>query len=323
MQPFFFQPLLKSTLWGGQEIIRLKQIKTDAENVGESWELSGVAGAATHVSEGKDKGLTICDLIDRYGAELVGQKNFSRFGNKFPLLVKFISAAQDLSIQVHPNDEIAHKMGHPYGKSEMWFIVGAPEETQLYMGFDHPLTPELYEKALLDGNFLDLLHTQPSAAGDCFFIPAGRIHSIGAGNLLIEIQQASDDTFRVYDFDRIGKDGKKRELHTEQAKMALNFNDCRPDPVAYDQAWNKRVPLVRCSAFSTRLGRLNQPFHAGYSDLDSFVVLVAYEGAAVCTDNFGNRFTLQAGASVLLPATTQYLEIEPKASFAFMEAFVE
>ena len=119
MQPFFFQPLLKSTLWGGQEIIRLKQIKTDAENVGESWELSGVAGAATHVSEGKDKGLTICDLIDRYGAELVGKKNFSRFGNKFPLLVKFITAAQDLSIQVNPNDEIAHKMGHPYGKSEM------------------------------------------------------------------------------------------------------------------------------------------------------------------------------------------------------------
>lgn len=322
MKPFFFQPIYKTTIWGGQEIIRLKNIANAPENIGESWEISGVPGNETPVCEGPNSGQTLSQLIDAYGADFVGKKNLERYGNTFPLLIKFISAAQDLSIQVHPDDEMAQRMGHPYGKTEMWYILGGGAESSLYAGFKQQISPDDYERRLADGTFLSTLQQHPTAAGDCFFIPAGRIHSIGANNFLVEIQQSSNDTFRVFDFDRTDAQGNKRELHVAQAKEALNFADLDAHKQTYEEKKNARLVLVESDAFTTSAYHLDKPFTADYNAIDSFVILIAFKGSATCKDNEGNTFTLQAGQSVLLPATTKSLSIKPDGQFSCIETCI-
>lgn len=322
MKPFFFEPIYKTTIWGGQEIIRLKHIDQAPENIGESWEISGVPGNETPVVDGLDSGLTLTALIEKYGADFVGRKNLERYGTTFPLLIKFISAAQDLSIQVHPDDQMAQRMGHPYGKTEMWYILSGGPGSTLYAGFKEQITPDDYERRLADGTFLATLQQHTTAAGDCFFIPAGRIHSIGADNFLVEIQQSSNDTFRVYDFDRTDAQGNRRELHVEQAREALDFADLDARKQTYEPAMNRRVTLVESSAFTTSSYTLDQPLCADYKDIDSFVILIAHEGRARCTDHEGNAFFLSAGESVLLPATTESLTIEPEGRFACIETCI-
>ncbi|MBR1889989.1 MAG: class I mannose-6-phosphate isomerase [Alloprevotella sp.] len=322
MKPFFFQPIYKTTLWGGQEIIRLKNIENAPENIGESWEISGVPGNETPVVGGADSGQTLSTLIEKYGADFVGRKNLERYGTTFPLLIKFISAAQDLSIQVHPDDEMAQRMGHPYGKTEMWYILSGGADSSLYAGFQEHISPDDYERRLNEGTFLNTLQKHQTGAGDCFFIPAGRIHSIGANNFLVEIQQSSNDTFRVYDFDRTDAQGNKRQLHVEQAKEALDFGDLDAHKQNYIPKANERVVLVESSAFTTSSYQLNQTFTTDYKNIDSFVILIAHKGSARCVDNEGNSFLLNAGESVLLPATTESLTFEPKGEFACIETCI-
>ncbi len=323
MQPLKFSNLLKTTIWAGDGVARLKNLPDPTRAIGESWEISCLSGDETPVLDGKHKGETLTALIGRYGAELVGRENFRRYGTTFPLLVKFISAASDLSIQVHPDDAMAHRMGHPYGKTEMWYIVDAAPGAFVISSFSHDFSAEAYTAALGDGMLLHHLNRLPTQRGDCFFIPSGRIHSIGAGNLLIEIQQSSNDTFRVYDFDRVDKNGHKRELHVEQAREALDYKASADSRTSYEAQPGRPVTLVSCPQFTTRLWQLTEACEVDYAAIDSFVIYIAYEGKARLTDGEGTELTLQAGESVLFPATNTSVRIVPETDrFECMETYV-
>ena len=224
MQPIRFEPLLKSTIWGGDKIIPFKQLHTDQKQVGESWEISGVEGSETVVAEGPYQGMSLNQLVATLKEKLVGKDNYERFGNEFPLLIKFIDARQDLSIQVHPTDEIAHRQGKPRGKTEMWYIMDCDPGAKLYCGLKQHITREDYEKMVEDDTICDALAKYEVSEGDVFFLPAGRIHAIGAGCFLAEIQQTSDVTYRIYDFKRRDKDGNYRQLHTREAAESINYH---------------------------------------------------------------------------------------------------
>lgn len=321
MKALQFNALLKTTIWGGEEVTALKKLENAPEQVGESWEISGVPGNETVVANGEFKGETLEKLIERFGAELVGKRNIERYGTTFPLLIKFISAAQDLSIQVHPDDAMAQRMGHPYGKTEMWYIVHTQPGASLCSGFNADFSADGYTKSLADGTLMNHLSRHETRPGDCFFIPAGRIHSIGAGNFLVEIQQSSNDTFRVYDFDRTDAEGHKRELHVAQAREALDYKAYPEYRTQYEPHPNDCTPLVDCPQFTTRLYELTAPLKADYTDIDSFVILIAFEGAATLRYAEG-ELTLRAGESVLFPATTEGVEIVPEAGgFKALETF--
>lgn len=322
MQPLKFRYLLKPTIWGGYGIAGLKNLP-GSRPIGESWEISGLPGNETPVLEGKHEGETLPTLIGQYGARLVGERCLREHGTDFPLLVKFISAGSDLSIQVHPDDAMARRIGRSCGKTEMWYIVDSQPEASIISGFNRSFSAEAVTAALENGDLIRHLNRTPTRRGDCFFIPAGRIHSISAGNLLIEIQQSSNDTFRIYDFDRTDKDGNKRELHVEQAREALDYTACADCRTAYETTTGHAVPLVSCPQFTTRLIRLTDRWTADYAAIDSFVIYIAYEGEARITDSQGCQLTLRAGESVLFPAENERLHIEPATPrFECVETFI-
>lgn len=225
MYPLKFEPILKQTLWGGDKIIPFKHLNDTLANVGESWEVSAVEGSESIVANGADKGLTLPDMVRKYKEDLVGEANYARFGNKFPLLIKFIDAKLDLSIQVHPGDELAKKRHNSFGKNEMWYVIAADQGAKLISGFAEQITPKEYKERVYNGTFADVLQTCAIKPGDVFYVPAGRVHGIGAGAFVAEIQQTSDITYRIFDYNRKDKDGKSRELHTSQAIDAINFAD--------------------------------------------------------------------------------------------------
>ena len=214
MGPFKFKSLLKQTLWGGQRIAALKNMDCNLENVGESWEISGVTNHETVVDGGPYQGKKLNELMEELKERLVGKDNYKRFGNEFPLLIKFIDAAQPLSIQVHPNDEVAHKLGEKHGKTEMWYMMKSDPDASLLIGLKQKITPEQYKAMVENDTIVDVIDHYNVKEGDCFFLPAGRIHSIGKGCFLAEIQQTSDVTYRIYDFKRRDKSGNYRQLHT-------------------------------------------------------------------------------------------------------------
>ncbi len=324
MKALKFKALLKPTIWAGTEVARIKQHPDATARIGESWEISGVTGDETPVIDGELAGETLSRLTERYGAALVGEENFRRYGTSFPLLIKFISADQDLSIQVHPDDAMAQRMGHPYGKTEMWYIVGTAPGATLCTGFNADFSAEGYTQSLADGTLTSHLNRCDTKPGDCFFIPAGRIHSICAGNFLVEIQQSSNDTFRVYDFDRTDAQGRKRELHVEQAREALDYAACPDFRTNYEDKENEAVMLVDCPQFTTRHFRLSRPVTEKHEGLDSFAILIAYEGEAEIVDAEGNITPLRAGESVLYPACNLWTEIRPKSGtqFCCLETYV-
>ncbi len=324
MKALKFTPLLKSTIWAGRDVAQIKQCADSNALIGESWEISGVPGDETLVCEGEHKGLSLAQLIEQHGAEIVGAENLRRYGTSFPLLIKFISADQDLSIQVHPDDAMAQRMGHPYGKTEMWYIAKTHPGATLCTGFNAEFSAEGYTQSLADGTLTSHLNRCETQPGDCFFIPAGRIHSICAGNFLVEIQQSSNDTFRVYDFDRTDSNGNKRELHVEQAREALDYAACPDFRTQYAARENEAVMLVDCPQFTTRLFQLTQPVAEQHEGIDSFAILIAYEGEAEIIDGEGNATTLRAGESVLYPACNLWTEIRPKgdAKFCCLETYV-
>lgn len=227
MYPLKFEPILKQTLWGGDKIIAFKHLNETLSGVGESWEVSAVENNESVVANGPDKGLTLSEMVGKYRQELVGEANYSRFGTKFPLLIKFIDAKLDLSIQVHPGDELARKRHNSFGKNEMWYVVSADKGAKLISGFSEQITPKEYKERVYDGTFAEVLQTCDVKAGDVFYVPAGRVHGIGAGAFVAEIQQTSDITYRIYDYNRKDKEGKLRELHTTQALRPSTIPMCR------------------------------------------------------------------------------------------------
>lgn len=320
MKPIKFQPLLKSTLWGGDKIIPFKHLDIKQENVGESWEISGVKDNETIVADGPDKGLSLNQLVDKYKDNLVGEENYKKFGNEFPLLIKFIDARQQLSIQVHPDDETAHKQGKDRGKTEMWYIMDSDKEATLRSGLAKIITPEQYKEMVANDTITDAIAEYGVKEGDCFFLPAGRIHSIGAGCFLAEIQQTSDVTYRIYDFKRKDKDGNYRQLHTKEAAESINYHVESDYRTHYVPKKNEGVTLVNCPFFTTAVYDLDEPMTLDYSELDSFVILICTKGEGTIDDNEGNEITLQAGESVLIPATTQQLKV--RGTIKFLETYV-
>lgn len=322
MYPLKFEPILKSTLWGGEKIIPYKQIASDQKQVGESWELSGVKGNESVVANGPDAGKTLPELIAAYGERLLGKANYARFGEEFPLLIKFIDARQDLSIQVHPNDELAWERHRSKGKTEMWYVVDADPGARLRSGFAKQVTPAEYEASVEDNTITDILREYEVRPGDLFFLPAGRVHSIGAGSFIAEIQQTSDITYRIYDFNRRGADGKTRELHTEQAKGAIDYTVLPDYRTHYEKAQNRRVELVSCPYFTTSLYELTEETTLDYAALDSFVVAICVEGAGTLTDNEGNTISMHQGETVLLPATAERLAVRPEGSMKLLTSWI-
>ena len=311
-----FQPILKSTIWGGEKIVPYKHIASDQKQVGESWELSGVKGSESVVAGGPEAGTTLPGLIARHGAALLGKANAERFGQEFPLLIKFIDARQDLSIQVHPNDALAWERHKSKGKTEMWYVVDADEGARLRSGFAKQVTPAQYEASVEDNTITDLL-------ADLFFLPAGRVHSIGAGAFIAEIQQTSDITYRIYDFNRKDANGNTRELHTELAKDAIDYT-VRPDyRTHYQKAQDREVELVSCPYFTTSLYDLTEALTIDYSALDSFVVVICVEGKGTICDDSGNEMPIHQGETVLLPATVKSLRAVPGGSLKMLTSYIK
>ena len=310
MKPLKFKALLKQTIWGGDKIIPFKHLDDHLENVGESWEISGVPGNETVVADGEYAGKKLNELVIEQKDKLVGKANYERFGDEFPLLIKFIDARLDLSIQVHPTDEIAKRQGKERGKTEMWYIMDSDKDAKLYSGLKMQITPEQYKAMVEDDTITDALAQYEVKEDDCFFLPAGRIHAIGTGCFLAEIQQTSDVTYRIYDFKRKDKDGNYRQLHTKEAAECINYTVEDDYRTHYEHKKNEGVTLVECPYFTTAVYDLDEPMTLDYSELDSFVILIGLKGEGTITDNEGNTVTISAGESILVPATTDTLKVE-------------
>lgn len=322
MYPLKFEPILKQTLWGGDKIISFKQLNDTRTEVGESWEISAVEGSESIVAEGPDKGMTLTEVLSKYREELLGEANYARFGVKFPLLVKFVDARQDLSIQVHPSDELAKKRHNSMGKTEMWYVIGADKGAKLRSGFSEQITPKEYKDRVYNNTITEVLQEYDIQPGDVFFLPAGRVHSIGAGAFIAEIQQTSDVTYRIYDFDRKDSKGNARELHTDLAREAINFEVLDDYRTQYDVVENEPIELVACPYFTTSLYDMTEEITCDYSELDSFVIFVCVEGSCTLYDNEKNEVSFKAGETVLMPASIQEVTIVPNGKVKLLETYV-
>lgn len=311
MKMYKFKPILKQTLWGGDKIAAIKHLKDAPRNIGESWEVSGVEGNVSVVAEGENIGMSLTQLIEKQQANLLGEANYQRFGTDFPLLIKFIDAKQNLSIQVHPTDEQARAVGKPYGKTEMWVIMeGSSPTASLRVGLNKSITSDEYKQMVADSTICDAITHYPVSKDDCFFLPAGRIHSIGAGCLLLEIQQTSDVTYRIFDFDRRDADGNLRQLHTDEAAACIDYHVEDDYQTHYQQQKNELTPLVSCPYFTTEMLDMHGVQRIDLSSLDSFQLVMCVRGCGFVTDNEGFSLQMHAGETILVAANAQWIELE-------------
>jgi mannose-6-phosphate isomerase len=280
LYPLKFKPIILDKMWGGSKLKSILHKPTESEKAGESWEISGVNGHLSVVKEGFLAGNNLEELIEVYMGDLVGDIVFERFGTEFPLLIKFIDANDYLSIQVHPDDELAMKRHNSFGKTEMWYIMQAEKNSELMVGFNRKVSKDIYLKHLNEKKLTAILNSEPVTAGDVFFLPAGRVHAIGSGILLAEIQQTSDVTYRIYDFDRLDSTGNPRELHTDLALDAIDYNFYESYKTPYAEIPDSPVPVISCRYFTTNMLKLTKPCTRDNSWLDSFVIYICLEGNA-------------------------------------------
>ena len=319
LYPLKFNTIFKEKLWGGQKIKTiLGKDFGNMDNCGETWELSGISGDVSVISNGEFANTDLKSLLEEYRDELVGAKVYSLFKNEFPLLIKFIDAAQDLSIQVHPDDELAKKRHDCNGKSEMWYILQADNGSTLIDGFSKDSNKEEYTDALKNGQLIALLNTEKVTTGDVFYLPAGRVHTIGKGLLLAEIQQTSDITYRIYDFDRVDKNGNKRELHTDLALDAIDYKI--PDEVKsrYENTPNQTNNIVSTPYFTTNKLVADQKMTINRNDIDCFKIYIGVGGSGKVA---GETITL--GEVLLVPAMMKAYDIEPEGELHLLETYVE
>jgi mannose-6-phosphate isomerase len=322
LYPLKFKTIFKDKIWGGQKIHTvLNKDFSNLPNCGETWEISGVPGNISVASEGTLEGKDLQSLLREYKGKLVGEKVYKKFGDEFPLLVKFIDANDDLSVQVHPDDELAAKRHNSFGKTEMWYVFQADENATLNAGFNRPLTKEQYLEYFDKGQLMDILNIEKVNADDVFFLPAGRVHYIGKGCLLAEIQQTSDVTYRMYDFDRTDDHGNKRELHTEESLDAIDFTYHDQYRTSYDNKLNDIVKLVSCEYFTTNKLHYNQVVERDHSNLDSFVIYVCMDGS-MTMEYDGGTTVVQKGDAVLVPASIKKLTMRPEGEFKLLESFI-
>ena len=323
LYPLKFKTIFKDKIWGGQKIkTYLHKDFGNLPNCGETWEISGVKSDVSVVANGDLEGKSLAELLEEYKGELVGDNVYERFGNTFPLLVKFIDANEDLSIQVHPDDELAKKRHNSFGKTEMWYVIEADPGSTLIAGFNKELTQQEYLDKFNSGHLTDVLNKEDVKAGDVFFLPAGRVHTIGKGLLIAEIQQTSDITYRIYDFDRVDDKGNKRELHTEEALAAIDYKHYPEYKTSYKPAKDRPVELASCPYFTTNLLDYTTGISKDYSSLDSFVIYVCVDGALTIKYE-GDDYPVKMGECILLPKSVDKVELETVAGFKILESYIE
>ena len=319
LYPLKFYPILKEKIWGGTKLKTFLNKESNEPNVGESWEISDVDSDTSVVSNGELKGTTLKQLLSTYQEDLIGNKNFEQFGEKFPLLIKFIDAKKDLSIQLHPNDELAAKRHNSFGKTEMWYVMQADDDANLIVGFNQKVTPELYLKHLEDKTLTKILNFDQVKEGDTYFIEVGRVHAIGAGVMLAEIQQTSDITYRVYDWDRTDDEGNERELHNELAIDAIDFNMKDDFRVSYLKQENEPNNMVSCPYFTTNFLHLTKSIQI-HNTHDSFIIYICVDGEAIFNYEDVSEQIVK-GETILIPAAFKQFEI--KANYAkLLEVYV-
>ena len=317
--PIKFTPILKEKIWGGNKLKTQLNKNTDLSNIGESWEISDVKGDTSIVSNGVYKGKTLKELQVEFKSDLIGEKNYKTFGYKFPLLIKFIDAKKDLSIQLHPNDRLAAKRHDSFGKTEMWYVLQADKGANLIVGFNQKITRELYSKHLKEKTLPSILNFDEVSSGDTYFIEVGRVHAIGAGVMVAEIQQTSDITYRIYDWDRVDAQGKARELHNDLAIDAIDFN--MPDNFRkqYSKRANMSNTMVQCQYFQTHYLNVTTSLNK-INDKDSFIIYMCVEGSAEIVAN-GVSESLKKGETLLLPAGLKTYNITAK-NATLLEVYV-
>jgi len=345
LYPFIFEPILKKVIWGGSEICRFKELDSRESGVGESWELSQVPGSVSVVANGTHKGKNLTDIIEAEPEKLLGKKVHEHFGKDFPLLIKFIDAKDDLSIQVHPNDELAKKRHNSFGKTEMWYVIASKPGSKLISGFSIKIDAAEYERRIADGSIGDVLQSHEAKPGDVFFLPAGRVHAIGAGLFIAEIQQTSNITYRLYDYKRKDAQGNERELHTELAKEAIDYNLYNNLKTFYQPIENESVSLVDCKYFNTNLIQLladdtyckHLELECGISDflitdsiemerdhsgLDSFKIYICIKGKG--SINYGDEISLpiHQGQTVLIPACLETINLITDTELLLLETYI-
>ena len=322
LYPMKFLPLFKNKIWGGNKIKSLGFDYSPLPNCGELWALSAVKDNESVISNGFLEGNTLNEALEIYMGELIGEQNFRHFGMDFPLLVKIIDANDKLSIQVHPDNELARQRGMENGKTEMWYIMEAEQGSEIVDGFRQQLTPEEYQKILSMGKLEDILHIEYPENGDLFFIPAGRVHAIGKGILLAEIQQSSDTTYRIYDYNRPDADGKLRQLHTAEALDAIDFTPVTDGKTHYEYRTNNTVQLVQCPYFTTNLIALDKPIRKNFTHLDSFVIYLCTEGIAAIK-TLDTICPIHAGECVLVPAVAETVELYSEGPAKLLEVYID
>ena len=312
LYPFLFEPNLHAVVWGGRRLRPYKGMAATDEPIGESWEVSAVPSSTSIVSNGVYKGKDLNSVIGLAPQEILGATVARKYGNQLPLLVKFIDAERDLSIQVHPNDEMARREHGKLGKSEIWYIIDAKPGSCLYAGFKDAITPEEYKRRVADGTIVEVLAKHAVKAGDVFYLPAGRVHAICGGILLAEVQQSSDITYRIFDYNRLGMDGNPRELHTDLAARALNFKVEDDYRTQYSNLSNRANRIIDSPFFSVRVTELKRTFHRNLIKYDSFIICMCIEGDCCLRLRMtGDEVVLHEGHSTLIPASVADYDIIP------------
>jgi len=322
LYPLKFETVLKEKVWGGNSLAsKFNKGTAGPQHIGESWELSAMADNQSVISNGFLAGNNIEELIEVYMGDITGDSIYEKFGNEFPLLIKFIEAQEDLSVQVHPDNKLSKKRHNAYGKTEMWYILESKKGSKIYTGFREGVTKEQYEEAVRDGKIEGLLNVETADPGDTFFTPAGRVHAIGSGIVLVEIQQTSDITYRIFDWNRKGSGKEKRELQTELALDAIDFKQAGKNKIRIEPVMNKTENLVNCEFFNTNILCFNKAIDKEYYFNDSFVVYICTEGEfLICWDN--NSEKVKKGETVLLPSMIKEVTLKPLNESKVLEIYI-
>ncbi|MGC9341694.1 MAG: type I phosphomannose isomerase catalytic subunit [Bacteroidales bacterium] len=322
LYPLKFKPILKDKIWGGDKLNKLLGKKEASGSCGESWEISTVKDNLSVVSEGFLAGNNLEELIEIYMGDLVGDKIYEQFGLQFPLLIKYIDATADLSIQVHPDDETSRERHNSFGKTEMWYVIDAEPGSKLISGFKHELTQGEYVDALESGKIENILNYEEVKPGDVFFMPAGRVHAIGKGILLAEIQQMSDVTYRIYDWKRKDKDGKERELHTDLALDVIDFKKYDNYRTIYERSTNKSVNIGECKYFTTNLVNFDKTVEKDFNFIDSFVIYMCVNGKVDVLSPDNEGITISKGETIMIPAEIKNVILMPETPSSLLEIYV-